>query len=305
MSYPDIESKKFVSDLLKHKEFYELKLPDNNKDRTEIDELIRSKGVLQLRTHQKFAQRFMNMYGPGKRLYVKHKTGTGKTLLALSLAKEFLTMFKTMSDMGEKNVGNVIVIGFNIKPIFYRELLRFPEFGFISHKEIARYNKLKEKYDSTGGQAELDMLKDFRSMIIRRLYRKKFGGFFKFYGYKEFVNKLFTTNMSTESEEINLRQLNNTQIKEMVKQGRLLINMEIVRLFYNSILICDEIHNVYNSLEKNNYGVAIQTILNEVPNLKALLLSATPLNNLPTEYIDLQNLLVRRGLMIKKADFFT
>ena len=72
----------------------------------------------------------------GRRLYIKHGTGTGKTLGALSLAKDFLQVFKTMYDMGERRPGNVIVIGFNIKPIFYRELLRFTEFGLLTSLKL-------------------------------------------------------------------------------------------------------------------------------------------------------------------------
>lgn len=303
MSYPNISSPTFTEDLLEHKEFYELK-KDKEEYVSHVDNLINERGLLRLRSHQIFVSRFMNMYGPGHRLYVKHSPGTGKTLLALALAREFLRASKIMSDMGESKIGKVIIIGFNIKPIFYRELLRFPEFGFISRSEIEKYNQLRQSADR-GGHAESENLKDFRSMIIRRFYKKKFGGFFNFYGYKEFVNKLFMTNPSTEKEEINLKNLNNTQIRELVRQGRLIINTELVKSFDNSILICDEIHNVYNSLEKNNYGVAIQTILNEVPSLRTLLLSATPLNNLPTEYIDLQNLLLTKDQMIKRADFFT
>lgn len=302
MSYPTVDSPNFTEDLLEHKEFYELK-HNREEHTTKLDDTIDERGLLRLRSHQIFVTRFMNMYGPGQRLYVKHSPGTGKTLLALSLAREFLKASKIMSDMGESKIGKVIIIGFNIKPIFYRELLRFPEFGFITRSEIEKYNHLRQTADR-GGQAELENLKDFRSMIIRRFYKKKFGGFFNFYGYKEFVNRLFMTNLSTEKEEINLKNLNNTQIRELVRQGRLIINTELVQSFNNSILICDEIHNVYNSLEKNNYGVAIQTILNEVPSLKTLLLSATPLNNLPTEYIDLQNLLLRKEQMVKRSEFF-
>lgn len=304
MTYPVIGEDKFIEKLLDHKEFNELKLSNVEHESTSIDQQIKKSDVLRLRPHQQFVRRYMNMYGPGHRMLVKHKTGTGKSILSLGLAKEFLNVFRTMHTMGERTTGSVIIIGFNIKPIFYRELLRFPEFGFITYNELEHYNKLMKRAESEN-LAEINVLKDFRANIIRRLYKKTFGGHFKFFGYKEFVNRLFTTNISTESEEINLKSLNNEQIRDLVKQGRLLINIEIVKLFENSILICDEIHNVYNSLERNNYGVAIQTIVNEVKSLKTIYLSATPLNNSPTEYIDLQNLLLDASEYIKKEDFFT
>jgi hypothetical protein len=297
-----------VEDILRRKEFYELKIPADLKekwitDKTEIDDLIKEAGILKLRSHQLFVKRFMTVFGPGRRLYIKHAPGTGKTLEALSLAKDFLQVFKAMYDMGERKTGNVIIIGFNTKPIFYRELLRFPEFGFISESEIERYNKLRELANS-GGVAEDSEFKEFRSNIIRRLYRGKSGGFFRFYGYKELVNRLFST-ATTEIKEINIKDLSDTQIAEYVKDGRLIVNVGIFQEFENSIMICDEIHHAYNSIEKNNYGMAIQTILNSVKSLKAIFLSATPLNNSPTEYVDLQNFLLEPDQTIKREDFFT
>lgn len=295
----------FIKDLLNRKEFYELKIPSDvkGKPRDEIDDLIKEVGILKLRSHQLFVRRYMTVFGPGRRLYIKHAPGTGKTLEALSLAKDFIQVYKTMYDMGEKRTGNVIVIGFNIKPIFYRELLRFTEFGFITEQEIVHYNKLRE-LSNTGGVVEENEFKEFRSNIIRRLYRGKYGGFFRFYGYKELVNRLFST-ATTEKKEINIKDLSDEQIAEYVREGRLIVNVDLFQEFENSIMICDEIHHAYNSIEKNNYGMAIQTILNSVKSLKAIFMSATPLNNSPTEYVDLQNLLLEQDQAIKREDFFT
>lgn len=302
MAYPNIGADSFIFDLLQRQEFYALKLGDQPSP-TDIDELIKSRGILRFRSHQEFVRRFMHPCTPYTRFYVKHGTGQGKTLLSLFLAREFIKVFKIMHEMNEKNVGSVVVIGFNTKPIFYRELLRFPEFGYIRRHEIQRYNALKILADR-GGKAELEQLKEFRSMIIRRLYKRQSGGFFKFFGYKEFVNKLFSVEEGTQ-EDINFRHLDSEQIRKLVKQGKLVINQDILDMLANSYLICDEIHNVYNSMEKNNYGIALQTVLDLVPTLKAIFLSATPFNNLPTEYVDLQNLLLPPDQAIKKSDFFT
>ena len=70
-------------------------------------------------------------------------------------------------------------------------------------------------------------------------------------------------------------------------------------------MICDEIHHAYNSIEKNNYGMAIRTVFNAVKTVKAIFMSATPLNNSPTEYVDLQNFLLEPEDAIKREDFFT
>ena len=51
-------------------------------------------------------------------------------------------------------------------------------------------------------------------------------------------------------------------------------------------MVCDEIHNVYNSVKKNNWGIAIQYIIDNIPSLKCIYMSATPINNNPSEIVD-------------------
>ena len=55
----------FIKDILKRKEFYELKIPDDLKeewsalknDNSNIDDLIKEVGILRLRSHQLFVKR--------------------------------------------------------------------------------------------------------------------------------------------------------------------------------------------------------------------------------------------------------
>ena len=35
------------------------------------------------------------------------------------------------------------------------------------------------------------------------------------------------------------------------------LNMDLLNRFKGSLVICDEIHNVYNNVTKNSYGVSI------------------------------------------------
>lgn len=77
-----------------------------------------------------------------------------------------------------------------------------------------------------------------------------------------------------------------------MERGEIQVNTVLLKQFENSLLICDEIHNTYNSMMKNNYGVAIQYILDYTPSLRALFLSATVAYHSPTEVIDLMNLLL-------------
>jgi hypothetical protein len=56
------------------------------------------------------------------------------------------------------------------------------------------------------------------------------------------------------------------------------LNIELLNRFRGSLIICDEVHNIYNNLTKNSYGVSIQ-ILSYVlgEHVHMLYLSATPL----------------------------
>lgn len=63
------------------------------------------------------------------------------------------------------------------------------------------------------------------------------------------------------------------------------------------LLIADEIHNVYNIQERNNYGIALQYVLDAFPPHqapRAVFMSATPVTGSVMEYVDLLNLLVPR-----------
>jgi hypothetical protein len=70
------------------------------------------------------------------------------------------------------------------------------------------------------------------------------------------------------------------------------------------LLICDEIHYVYNTKEKNNWGVALQAILDHEPSLRALFMTATPINNSASEVVDIANLLLPPKERLTKKEIF-
>jgi hypothetical protein len=38
------------------------------------------------------------------------------------------------------------------------------------------------------------------------------------------------------------------------------LNLDLLNRIKGSLMICDEIHNVYNNVTKNSYGISIQII---------------------------------------------
>lgn len=375
-AYPESIDKDNLQDELFRKEFAQLKLNhqyiqellrDYNKG--VIDDQIVKENYLILQNYQLFARNFFGPETNSTRGLLDHATGVGKTISTLTLGLAYVKYYQQQHNMTEdggiSDTPLVIILGFS-KNIFQRELLRRPEFGFITKEEILEHRRLSYLAE-TGSQADKDALAEFETRIKKRLSKKGRGGFFKFYGYKEFFNRLFifseealknikkTRDLSLVTDEdgehhveAELPVLDEDIILDGLKRGTITLNMDLVDLLANSFIIADEIHRVYNSSEINNYGIAIRTILNiyDVPELfnkiyslegktasgkdrmtmlrnaqlRIIYASATPLNQSPTECVDLLNILVptsdiakiyppsiKNGLLpkLRKEDFFS
>jgi hypothetical protein len=307
MAYLPAEDPQITEDINKRKEFNSYKVDkhdhrlygDNIIPRFMLDDEIQKGRYLQLHSYQLFVRNFMNPNTPYSRLLLKWETGIGKTVGALAIAFNFINYYRKEQRESLEEVGTVFIIGFSER-VFKNELLRFPELGFISRNEYKKMFKLK-KLAASGSSYEVDRLREFIIKIKKRFTNRKGYGFFKFIGYKAFVNRIF----KIVDESINFNSLNEEEIYEEIEKGNIKVNQELLKKFRNSLIMCDEIHNVYNSLDKNNWGVAIQYILDNSPTTRAVFMSATPLNNSPTEIIDLLNLLMPKGNKLNKDNFFT
>jgi superfamily II DNA or RNA helicase len=308
MAYPYIDDKNFIPDLLMRKEFYWTKRWDTEKKHTFVDDIIprflmddaiNAGGYLKLVSHQQFTQNFMNPNTDYKRLHVKWSTGSGKTLAGLSIAMNFIENYRLERDMGNAEIGSVFIIGFSEKA-FKSDLLKFPEFGFLSRDEKIKLDKLK-RLAARGGKSDMDKYRDMVTKIKKRFSSRKGNGFFKFYGYKAFVNRIFVTD---PADKININEMSEEQIRLAIINGKITYNTALLNEFKNSLIISDEIHNVYNSSEKNNWGIALQAVLDKEPTVRFLSLSATPFNNSPTEVVDLLNLLLPADKRVSRSDFF-
>lgn len=325
MSYVPVGADNFVADLLQRKEFYSLK--NNDTDfRGKPDEYATK--VLKIHSHQLFVRNFMSPNTPNTRIHLSHGTGTGKTTAAIVGAWAYQELYAKMYNSAasrlhatrrtiielDRATPSIIVLGFGgTKTAFTRDLLKHPEFGFIT---VAEREEMAEKARAakSGLQSDIKAYKDFKIHIRRRLTSKSRGGFFRFYGYDEFVNRLFTSDsvklieLETMVEQQRREGLDTSLedvIRDHIKQGIIRVNKAMIASFANSIMIGDEIHNTYNTNMKNNRGVAIQIALDMVPTLRFISLSATPINNSPTEVIDLFNYLLPPTQRLSKRDFFS
>jgi hypothetical protein len=304
MSYLDVTDPNLLEDLSKRKEFYIYNIDPYDKDKFNIfdhtnsnskyllDELFKKEIYLEPHSYQHAIRNFFSPNTPYTRLLAKWATGQGKTPFALMVALEFIQRFIS------KGKGKVFVLGFN-ENIFKKELLKFPEFSFITRGEIKELSKLTTKAKS-GNERDMSAWQDYVSLLKRRITSGKGNGLFQFYGYKAFVNRLFVL----EDSDLDINNMKEEEIRKAVQDGSMKVNTDLLAAFKDSLIICDEIHNVYNSLEKNNWGIALQVILDHYPDIKAVFLSATPMNNSPTEIVDLLNLLIPNKIKFKKPDLF-
>lgn len=257
-----------------------------------------------LHPNQQFSKAYLSPNSKMHRMLANHDPGSGKTNLAIATALQHAKVYQQLYQMHpEGQSPSIWFIGFS-RSAFLRELMRRPEFGFVSRAELAELDRLRKL--SIGGEKDREAYQEYESRLKRRLTRKQNGGFFKFFGYKEFYNRLF---MGTASTELDLQGVLNG-----IKDGSIKINIELIDSMRNGFVVCDEIHNAYNSAEINNYGLAlilavsffdIPELLSEYVNLDPerlalyktstiylLVMTATIANNSPAEVVDLFNLLV-------------
>lgn len=240
--YKPISSDDFYKDINSRKEFVYLKGSQPT--------AANDPKFFEFSAPQRFVRNYFNPSTNYKRILIKHGTGLGKTNTALAIAREFVRFNRP-----------VIIIGFTIDR-FKEELLKFPEFGYVTEQEVAEQDRLFRLTLTN----DPDAIKNYRDYIakLKRRFRD-----YTFYGYKVFSNRIFDIKGADEPK----------------------INFDLIETFRHGVIICDEIHNVYNSIEQNNWGKAIQFVLNVLgPDIYCALLSATPINN-PNEINDLLNLL--------------
>ena len=187
MSYLPISNNKFADDLLNRKEFYMLaeSIKDND-DKSYYPKDEYDHQVLTYQSHQLFARNYLLPQSPYKRILVKYGAGIGKTLTALAIANEYIPYYKK-EYLVKGESPSVYVIGFTSENI-KKEILKFPELGFVSRRELYKLKQLEDKIE-TGNPIYKKRYTELYSKVKSRITKKKEGGFYRFYGYQELVNK--------------------------------------------------------------------------------------------------------------------
>jgi len=332
MSYPTLpfepdqnEISNLLSDIASRKEYYIFKPVEEREyydvrgfiTPTSMNKYLTAPG-LQLSAAQLFIRNFQNPNTEFSRILINWQTGVGKSIAAISIGNEFIRQYRIRALLGEE-LATVFIISFTVKETIKEDMLKYPEFGFVSKSEVDELARMRQSV-IIQGSTEAKLLSNMYSTLGRRITDKSRGGNYQFYGYKEFANRLFIITQRGIKEKFDVQSLfmpsknteNNTFteiINLAITNGFIIINEDLLNSLKNGLIIADEIHNVYNILEKNNYGIAIQYVLNILEDNapRAVFMSATPMTGSASEIVDLLNLLVPKSYMkkeLKRSDFF-
>ena len=231
-----------------------------------------------------FVKNYLNPTTPYRTLLLQYPTGSGKTIASLGIVIPFIIKSK----LGQE-IPRVNIIGFS-KQIFVNELLRQPFFGFVTIEEVDELNRLQNlvKLHSLNRQVYVN---------YRKKLKQRLSQYFTFYGYKEFANTVLNLKETvttkgkvsdiSKDDKSNSHINTNDHVNSTSSSGKKSELKEFMSKFEGTIFICDEIHNVYNSLETNNYGLAILKVIENVKDLRLILASATITTNSRTEVLDL------------------
>lgn len=313
--YESINDPNLLVELTKRKEFYQYSLPNHSEQdpfakyrkydfqvsKFMLTRLEEEDVNLNLKSYQSMLGAFMAPHTPYQRILVKWDPGMGKTIATCDLAMQFIRMYEKEAELNteDNQIGTVYIIGFTAD-IYKKELLSYPKYGFVTRDEIRQMNQLTENAFN-GNKLDVEKEQEFKTKLRKRLTSRRDGGYFKFIGFKEFVNKIF----DLANFKKNINDLTEDEIGQALQDGSLQWNLPLLDSFSrNCMVICDEIHITYNSLEKNNWGIALQKVFDKFPTLKVIFNSATPFNNSPHELVDMLNLLLPPNQKVTKADFF-
>lgn len=233
------------------------------------------------------------------RILLKLGTGLGKTLVSLLVSKYYSSWYKVYYQEYKKEY-KCFIIGFS-KAVFKRELTKFPELGVITYQEQELLKKLTVSIKNAREELKESLINKKKQIMIKirkRITDSNSGGFYEFYGYKELANNLFIDKIPDD--------IDSSEVYEKYKKGEIRVDEILLEKFRHSFIICDEIHMTYNSSESNNYGIALQFIIDYYgKDISAIFLSATIINNNKRELIDNVNLIKDPDIPhFKSIDYF-
>jgi hypothetical protein len=306
--YPTLNDPNFNTKIALRKEFFDTKMDVDNAKRVEDEADILCNAQIELAPNQQFVRNFLSVETPYNSLLLYHGLGTGKTCSAISVAEEMRDYMKQMGITQQI----IVVASPNVQENFRLQLfdereLREIEPGVWNIRACTGNKFIKEINP-------MNMKGLTRDKIIKQI-RRLISSSYLFFGYNEFAN--YTR---THASSIGLSQ-DDAVIQEVrrkaaagaaaVKKGRksaaelakaaemetlaieTLSVTKLRKLFANTLIIIDEVHNIRITDDNRDKRVAkiLFQIVQKVNNVRLLLLSGTPMYNSYKEIVWLINLM--------------
>ncbi len=268
--YPNLNDPNFNIKIAQKKEFADTKYDGEIKDVTEQAEIL-CNAEFELAPQQLFARNFLSFQTPYNSLLLYHGLGSGKTCTAISVAEEMRDYLKQIG-----NTQRIIVVASpNVQENFKLQL--------FDDRKLKLIDGLWNIRSCTGNK----FLKEINPMNMKGLSKEKvttqikriINNSYLFLGYIEFANYI---NKSSKIEG------------DMDEQQRLKRSKNKLRkVFENRLIVIDEVHNIRITDDNRDKRVALELfkLIENVENIRLLLLSATPMYNSYKEIIWLLNLM--------------
>ncbi len=279
IAYPSCNNKHLQYELFKKREFH-VSMKERREKINDYEEkaayrtAICRPVIFKLEPHQALLANFINPRTPYKGLLLFQGVGTGKTGAAITIAEGFKG---NVEKYGNKIM--VLVPGPLNKDNFKREILKFT--GETYKKYVDPSIKLSAQEQEINKKIAMNnVLKYYSFSSYNSFYKKVLG---ERIIEKDEHGKKLSYRKSEDGEY--LREESNNRIESLD----------------NTLLVIDEVHNVIG----NQYGDAIEQIINNSKNLKIIGLSATPMKNLGDDIIPLINFLRPKDDKIKRDKVFT
>lgn len=270
--YPEVGTPYFGRDIATRREFYDTRYVSPVGTLEDIGARL-CDAEFELAPHQMFVRNFLSLQTPYNGALLYHGLGSGKTCSAIGVAEE---MRDYMIQMGASQ-RIIIVASPNVQENFKLQL--------FDERKLKNVDGIWEMQSCTGSKFLREInptgIKDVpRARVVAQINRIVSSAYL-FLGYIEFANYIAKQAAPPA---------------DLPEAKRPAYTRERLRkTFASRLIIVDEIHNIRMSNENRDKRLAseMDRLVDNVPDMRLLFLSATPMYNSHREIIWLLNLLRR------------
>lgn len=276
VTYPSIEDEAFQRKIYEKREFYYNRIPEKQEIR-EYSDLKQYRdnicsGKFNLLNQQNTLANFINPDTPFKGLLIFHGTGTGKTCSAVAICENFKEQVK------KYNTKIYILVPGPLNKENWKD-------------EIVKCTK--DTYKKEGDGNLLDPVEKDRVMCKAKAAALQY---YRIMSYRGFYKKVLGQKI-IERTDVKKKTYKKTEEGEYERD----LSIDRIDNLNNAVIVVDEAHNITG----NEYGQALQKIIDNSQNLRILLLSATPMKNLGDDIVEMLNYMRPKKDPILRDRIFT